>query len=254
MAEPLVREPGTQVEYSDLGFILLGEIVERLTGEPLDEFAQREIFAPLGNEAIPCSIRRRSLRARIAPTENDPTYRKRLIQGEVHDENAWAMGGVAGHAGLFSTAGDIAAFAQMLLNGGIYAHQRLLARSTIQQFTARQTIGDSARALGWDVPVAAFLFRPIFLGAAASATPASPALRSGSIPEREPFRHPADQSREPHPRERQNPPGAARAARRRLRSAGPGDRNAGRRPITSSAQSRAESQLARTRVCPPLPL
>jgi CubicO group peptidase (beta-lactamase class C family) len=95
----------------------------------------------------------RRLRARIAPTEYDASFRKRLIVGEVHDENAWAMGGVAGHAGLFSTASDIAAFAQMLLNGGIYAHRRILARATIQEFTRRQTVGDSARALGWDVPV-----------------------------------------------------------------------------------------------------
>jgi CubicO group peptidase (beta-lactamase class C family) len=95
----------------------------------------------------------KSLRSQIAPTENDTVYRKRLLQGEVDDENAWAMGGVAGHAGLFSTAGDVAAFAQMLLNGGIYGHHRLLRRATIQQFTARQAIGDSSRALGWDVPM-----------------------------------------------------------------------------------------------------
>ena len=69
------------------------------------------------------------------------------------DANASAMGGVAGHAGLFSTAGDVAVFAQMMLNGGIYAHHRLLARETVEQFTARVAIGDSARALGWDVPV-----------------------------------------------------------------------------------------------------
>ncbi len=152
MAEPLVREPGTQIEYSDLGFILLGEIIERLTGESLDEFARKSIFAPLGMNSSMFNPPR-NLRARIAPTQNDAIYRKRLLCGEVDDENAWAMGGVAGHAGLFSTAGDIAIFAQMLLNGGIYAHRRLLARATIEQFTARQNIGDSARALGWDVPV-----------------------------------------------------------------------------------------------------
>jgi len=151
MAEPLVREPGKQVEYSDLGFILLGEIIERLTGESLDAFARQNIFAPLAMSSSMFSPPR-NLRARIAPTENDTSYRKRLLRGEVDDENAWAMGGVAGHAGLFSTAADIAAFAQMLLNGGIYAHHRLLARATIGQFTARQIIGDSARALGWDVP------------------------------------------------------------------------------------------------------
>jgi CubicO group peptidase (beta-lactamase class C family) len=94
-----------------------------------------------------------SLRSQIAPTENDGSYRKRLLQGEVDDENAWAMGGVAGHAGLFSTARDIATFAQMLLNGGIYGHYRLLRRAPIEQFTARQAVGDSGRALGWDVPV-----------------------------------------------------------------------------------------------------
>ena len=152
MAEPLVREPGTQIEYSDLGFILLGEIIERLTGESLDEFARKNIFAPLGMSSSMFNPPR-SLRARIAPTQNDTAWRKRLLRGEVDDENAWAMGGVAGHAGLFSTAGDLAIFAQMLLNGGIYAHRRLLTRATIEQFTTRQNIGDSARALGWDVPV-----------------------------------------------------------------------------------------------------
>jgi beta-glucosidase-like glycosyl hydrolase/CubicO group peptidase (beta-lactamase class C family) len=151
MAEPLVREPGKQVEYSDLGFILLGETIERLTGHSLDAFARQNIFEPLAMSSSMFNPSR-NLRARIAPTENDTSYRKRLLRGEVDDENAWAMGGVAGHAGLFSTAGDIAIFAQMLLNGGIYAHHRLLARATIGQFTARQTIGDSARALGWDVP------------------------------------------------------------------------------------------------------
>jgi beta-glucosidase-like glycosyl hydrolase/CubicO group peptidase (beta-lactamase class C family) len=151
VAEPLIHKPGTQVEYSDLGFILLGEIVERLTGQALDAFAKQKIFAPLGMDRSQFNPPR-SLRKDIAPTEKDTTYRKRLIRGEVHDENAWAMGGIAGHAGLFSTAPDVAAFAQMILNGGIYAHERLLARSTIQQFTARETIGDSARALGWDVP------------------------------------------------------------------------------------------------------
>jgi beta-N-acetylhexosaminidase len=149
--EPLVHEPGTQVEYSDLGFILLGEIIQRLTGETLEQFAKAHMFTPLGmkdslyNPPV-------SLRPRIAPTEYDTDFRKRLLRGEVHDENAWAMGGISGNAGLFSTAGDVAAFAQMMLNGGIYAHHRLLTRATIQQFTQRQTVGDSARTLGWDVP------------------------------------------------------------------------------------------------------
>jgi beta-N-acetylhexosaminidase len=152
VATPLAYRPGRQIEYSDLGFLVLGEIVERLTGEPLDQFANQALFTPL---ELTDSLFNppHALRPRIAPTENDLTYRRRLIRGEVHDENAWAMGGVAGHAGLFSTAGDVAAFAQMLLNGGSYAHHRLLARATIEEFTRREAVGDSARALGWDVPV-----------------------------------------------------------------------------------------------------
>ena len=151
LAEPLISEPGKQIVYSDLGFILLGEIVERLTGESLAVLAKREIFQPLGMDRSMFNPSRR-LRDDIAPTEKDTTFRKRQIWGEVHDENAWAMGGIAGHAGLFSTADDISAFAQLILNGGIYGHERLLARSTIQEFTARHKIGNSARTLGWDVP------------------------------------------------------------------------------------------------------
>jgi CubicO group peptidase (beta-lactamase class C family) len=148
--EPLVHEPGKQIEYSDLGFILLGEIVQRLTGTSLAHFARKEIFAPLGMKDSLFNPPR-SLRDRIPPTENDLTYRKRLIQGEVHDQNAWAMGGIAGDAGLFSTAGDVAIFAQMILNGGIYAHHRVVSRATVAEFTAHQAVGDSARTLGWDV-------------------------------------------------------------------------------------------------------
>ncbi|MGA9883754.1 MAG: glycoside hydrolase family 3 N-terminal domain-containing protein [Candidatus Acidiferrales bacterium] len=153
MEEPLVREPGTQIEYSDLGFILLGAIVETLTGASLEAFARKHIFAPLGMASSQFRPPK-NLRARIAPTEHDIALRKRLVRGEVHDENAWAMGGIAGHAGLFSTAHDVAVFAQMMLNGGIYAHRRLVARSTVEEFTARQAVGNLAHALGWDVPVA----------------------------------------------------------------------------------------------------
>ncbi len=150
-AESLTYEPGTRSEYSDLGFMLLGEIVERLTGHPLDRLARERIFAPLGmKDSLFNPLK--TLRARIAPTENDTSFRKRLLQGEVHDENAWAMGGVAGQAGLFSTAADLAAFCQMLLNGGIYAHQRLLRRATIDPFTAGQSLAGGIRALGWNVP------------------------------------------------------------------------------------------------------
>jgi CubicO group peptidase (beta-lactamase class C family) len=151
LAEPLIRAPGTQKEYSDLGFILLGEIIERLTGESLDAFATREIFRPLGMNRSMFNPPRR-LGPEIAPTEMDSAYRKRLVWGEVHDENAWAMGGIAGHAGLFSTARDVAIFAQTILNGGMYAHHRLLPRALIEQFTTKVAIANSASATGWDVP------------------------------------------------------------------------------------------------------
>ncbi len=150
-AEPLEAEPGTRMVYSDLGLILLGEIVERLSGETLAQFAAKHIFEPLGMKSALFNPSR-SLRARIPPTEMDAAYRKRLVQGEVHDENAFAMGGVAGHAGLFANAADLARFAQMLLNGGIYAHQRLLRRGTVQKFTAPLDIAGTPRALGWASP------------------------------------------------------------------------------------------------------
>ncbi|HXX43893.1 MAG TPA: glycoside hydrolase family 3 N-terminal domain-containing protein [Candidatus Acidoferrales bacterium] len=151
LAEPLISEPGTHIQYSDVGLILLGEIIQRLTGQSLDAFAKQSIFSVLGMDRSMFNPPRR-LRQDIAPTEMDSDYRKRMVWGEVHDENAWAMGGVAGHAGLFSTAPDIAVFAQMILNGGIYGHDRLLSRAVVRQFTTRVTIGDSARTLGWDIP------------------------------------------------------------------------------------------------------
>ena len=150
-AERLNASPGAKIEYSDLGYMLLGNIVERLTGKNLGRFAHSEIFAPLSMQNSFFNPPR-ALRARIAPTEDDKAYRKRLLHGEVDDANACAMGGVAGHAGLFSTAKDLAIFAQMMLNGGIYAHRRILQRSAVAEFTERVQIGDSARAMGWDVP------------------------------------------------------------------------------------------------------
>jgi beta-N-acetylhexosaminidase len=151
LAEPLVYEPGTRIVYSDLGFILLGGLIERLAGQTLDSFARRKIFAPLGMTGS-CFRPPKRLRRRIAPTERDSGYRKRLVRGEVHDPNAYAMGGVAGHAGLFSTAGDLAVFCRTMLQGGRYGKHRLVPRALVKQWTARKTIGRSARALGWDVP------------------------------------------------------------------------------------------------------
>jgi len=150
-AEPLEYEPGTKMIYSDLGIILLAEIIHRLTGKNLDELTREDIFSPLGmNHTM--YLPPKKIWPTIAPTEVDNNLRHRLIQGEVHDENAAAIGGVSGHAGLFSSAPDLAAFCQMLLNGGVYAHQRIVRRATIAQFTLPQELSGRTRTLGWVVP------------------------------------------------------------------------------------------------------
>lgn len=147
-AVALAREPGAHAEYSDIGFILLGEALERITGEPLDEFCRREIFGPLGIRTITFNPGA-DLLARIPPTENDKNFRHRVIRGEVNDENASVMGGVAGHAGLFSTVLDVALFGECMLRGGA----PLLDLHTVEVFTRRQAAADGASwALGWDKP------------------------------------------------------------------------------------------------------
>lgn len=144
----LTHEPGTHAEYSDIGFILLGEALERITGEPLDHFCRREIFGLLGTRTITFNPGA-DLLARIPPTEDDKTFRHRVIHGEVNDENASVMGGVAGHAGLFSTAYDVATFAECMLRGGA----PLLDLHTVEIFTRREaTPVGTCWALGWDTP------------------------------------------------------------------------------------------------------
>jgi uncharacterized protein YbbC (DUF1343 family)/beta-glucosidase-like glycosyl hydrolase len=146
----LVYEPGSKTLYSDLGLILLGEILERIAGEPLDVFTRGRVFRPLGMVDTMFRPPPRLL-PRIAPTEDDP-WRGRLLRGEVHDENAAGLGGVAPHAGLFSTAGDLARFAQMILNGGVFEHRRIVSRATVEQFTRPAgLVPGSSRALGWDM-------------------------------------------------------------------------------------------------------
>ncbi len=148
VSEKLLYEPGNKCEYSDPGFILLGTIFESTSGQTLDALAQAKIFGPLGMNHSMFNPPPR-LRARIAPTGTDSPSRKRLLRGEVHDDNAWVMGGVAAHAGLFSTAEHLAIFCRMMLNGGIYAHKRLLRRSTVSEFTAPQVLSGNTRTLGW---------------------------------------------------------------------------------------------------------
>lgn len=150
MAEPLASRPGSRMEYSDIGFIILDEIIRRITKMPLDVFANRRIFKPLGMESSFFNPGR-ELKANIAPTEYDRKFRKQLVHGFVHDEKAWAMGGVAGHAGLFSTAPDISKFAIMML--GLNAQKEPFIKKSIKDmFTKRYDVAGASHALGWDVP------------------------------------------------------------------------------------------------------
>jgi len=144
---PLECSPGQCLVYSDLGADVLGFIVEAVSGQGLDVFLQRRLFEPLG---MSDSFFRPhwTLRDRIAPTELTPP-RGYPLRGEVHDENAFALGGVAGHAGLFSSATDLAVFAQMMLNGGEINGLRIVSDSAVALFTAR-TASRGTRALGWD--------------------------------------------------------------------------------------------------------
>jgi CubicO group peptidase (beta-lactamase class C family) len=158
-AEPLEAAPGARMAYSDLGAMLLTETVERVSGQRLDRFLQARLFRPLGMRQTRFRPPKSWLQ-RIAPTEVDTTWRHRLVRGEVHDENAASMGGVSGHAGLFSTAPDLVRFAQMLLRGGVTAgtgaqgHRgtELVQAETLAEFTRVQQPGFSSRALGWDTP------------------------------------------------------------------------------------------------------
>jgi CubicO group peptidase (beta-lactamase class C family) len=144
----LANDPGSHTEYSDIGFIILGVALERLAEETLDRFCQREIFGPLGliqttfNPAP-------EIRAAIPPTADDQTFRQRIIQGEVQDENAFVLGGVAAHAGLFASAQDVAKFAYAMQPG----HGSLLRPETLKLFASREiSPPGTSRALGWDTP------------------------------------------------------------------------------------------------------
>ncbi|MDH5674171.1 MAG: DUF1343 domain-containing protein [Myxococcales bacterium] len=142
--------PGTRYRYSDIGYLWLGKIVERVAGQALDEFARREIFEPLamrdsGFRPAP------ELRARIAPTEVTDKRPKALIHGEVHDPRAYRLGGVAGNAGAFSTAADLARFARMMLGGGELEGRRVLARSSVETLTRPHFIAGTVRSPGWDI-------------------------------------------------------------------------------------------------------
>jgi len=151
---------GSRAIYSDLGFMILGQIVETISGQTLDRFCRTRIFGPLGLRAlsfIDLTLVRGGRLApqhdRIAPTQNCP-WRRRILCGEVGDENAYAMGGVAGHAGLFGTARDVDALAGALENG-LYEDGGLLSRDAIREMWTRDgAVPGSTRTLGWDTPSA----------------------------------------------------------------------------------------------------
>lgn len=149
---PLVSRPGDRFTYSDLGAIVLMQVVEAAAGESLDRLLDADVFGPLGMTATrylpPPSWQRI-----IAPTERDTTFRKRLLRGEVHDANAARLDGISGHAGLFSNAFDLARLASMLLDGGAWDDTQLTRSETVAEFTRRQNLPPgSSRALGWDTP------------------------------------------------------------------------------------------------------
>ncbi|MCC6540995.1 MAG: serine hydrolase [Flavobacteriales bacterium] len=143
--------------YSDMGYYLLQEVVERLSGMPLDRFVSSTFYRPMGAATIGYKPWERFPLDRIAPTEYDLTFRMRQIQGDVHDPGAAMKGGVAGHAGLFSNANDLGMVMQMLANGGVYGGRRYLSEAVVKEFTKCQFCSPSGtgnrRGLGWDRPV-----------------------------------------------------------------------------------------------------
>jgi serine-type D-Ala-D-Ala carboxypeptidase len=155
----LDADPGTRAEYSDIGFILLGLALERIAGEGLSQFCRRKIFGPLGMPETTFNPPA-GWHNRIPPSEDDQRFRQRVIQGEVNDENAFVMGGVAGHAGAFSTALNVARFGHAMLQGcrtlplqGRVRNNPILRPETIELFTQRESSPPgTCRALGWDTP------------------------------------------------------------------------------------------------------
>lgn len=142
--------------YSDLGFILLGDLVQQVSGQSLDIFMEQQFYRPLGMTHTCFNPILHGMDTNlIAPTEVDDYFRHRELRGEVHDQNASVMGGVSGHAGLFSTANDLAVLYQMLLDGGVYNGQRLLSKEVIDEFNTQYYLKKgNRRALGFDKPLA----------------------------------------------------------------------------------------------------
>ena len=147
---PLNAKPG--YVYSDFSFMLYPYYVQRATGQPFDQFLAKEIYGPLGAYTLGFNPLRRFPLSRLAPTEYDSVFRKKLVHGTVHDENAAMLGGVSGHAGLFGTANDLAKLVQLFLWQGRYGGQQLIHPETIAEYTNCQFCPDNRRGLGFDKP------------------------------------------------------------------------------------------------------
>ncbi|RSD20316.1 serine hydrolase [Amycolatopsis eburnea] len=161
---PLKNKPGTTYLYSDINLLTLGFIVEKLTGQTLDKVVHDRITAPLGMVDTGYNPPASKLN-RVAATEFEANPPRGMVRGSVHDENAWSLGGVAGHAGVFSTAGDMAILAQTMLNGGSYRGHRILGEETVRQMMLtnyNQQFPDDAHGLGFE------LDQPWYMGALAS--------------------------------------------------------------------------------------
>ena len=148
MMQSPVKPVGKYV-YSDISMYVMKEIAERMTSRPMDEYVQEWLYQPIGMKTAGYNPRQRFAKERMVPTQDDTIFRKELLQGYVHDEGAAMAGGVAGHAGLFATANDLAIYGQLLLNRGEYGGTRYFRPETVDLFTSRQSLS-SRRGLGFD--------------------------------------------------------------------------------------------------------
>ncbi len=147
MKMKLLSKPGEKYRYSDIGMVVLQQVIEKITGTSLDKFITENLFSKIGMNRTMFNPPD-SLKQECAPTEVDTYWRMKTVQGEVHDETASLLNGVSGNAGLFSTAEDLARFAQLLLDKGKYAGEQIFKPETVELFTHKHS--ESGRAYGWD--------------------------------------------------------------------------------------------------------
>jgi beta-N-acetylhexosaminidase len=143
----------TEYSYSDLGFILLAELIETMTGQGIDSYVEQVFYRPLGLSTMGYNPLKRFEADRIIPSENDIAWRRQIVRGHVHDQTAAMLGGVSGHAGLFSNAADLAVLMHMLLNDGSYGGKQFLNPETVEEFSRVQFFfNNNRRGLGFDKP------------------------------------------------------------------------------------------------------